>query len=34
MNTSSIQKVETNRFASANLEYKLLMVDDDMKMVP
>ena len=33
MNTSSIQKVETNRFARADLEYKLLMVDDDMKMV-
>lgn len=33
MNISSIQKVETNRFARADLEYKLLMVDDDMKMV-
>ena len=33
MNISSIQKVETNRFARAYLEYKLLMVDDDMKMV-
>ena len=33
MNTSSIQKVEINRFARADLEYKLLMVDDDMKMV-
>ena len=32
MNTSSIQKVETNKFARADLEYKLLMVDDDMKM--
>lgn len=33
MNTTSIQKVETNRFARADLEYKLLMVDDDMQMV-
>ena len=32
MNTTSIQKVETNRFARADLEYKLLMVDDDMVM--
>ena len=32
MNTGSIQKVETNRFARADLEYKLLMVDDDLKM--
>ena len=32
MNTSSIQKVEINKFARADLEYKLLMVDDDMKM--
>lgn len=32
MNTTSIQKVETNRFARADLEYKLLMVDDDMQM--
>lgn len=32
MNVSNIQKVETNRFARADLEYKLLMVDDDMKM--
>lgn len=31
MNVSNIQKVETNRFARADLEYKLLMVDDDMK---
>lgn len=30
MNTTSIQKVETNRFARADLESKLLMVDDDM----
>ena len=32
MNTGSIQKVETDRFARADLEYKLLMVDDDLKM--
>lgn len=32
MNSSSIQKVETNRFARADLEHKLLMIDDDMKM--
>lgn len=32
MNTGSLQKVETDRFARADLEYKLLMVDDDMKM--
>ena len=32
MNTTSIQKVETNRFARAGLEDKLLMVDDDMDM--
>jgi putative DNA primase/helicase len=32
LNTTSIQKVETNRFARADLEYKLLMVDDDMVM--
>lgn len=32
MNSSSIQKVEHNRFARADLEHKLLMVDDDMKM--
>ena len=32
MNTTSIQKVETNRFARADLEDKLLMVDDDMDM--
>ncbi len=32
MNTTSIQKVETNRFARADLENKLLMVDDDMDM--
>lgn len=32
MNVGSIQKVETDRFARADLEYKLLMVDDDLKM--
>ncbi len=32
MNTTSIQKVETSRFARADLENKLLMVDDDMDM--
>ncbi len=32
LNTSSIQKVETNSFARADLEHKLLMVDDDMDM--
>ncbi len=32
MNVSNIQKVETSRFARADLEYKLLMVDDDMKL--
>lgn len=32
MNMSSIQKVETNRFARADLEHRLLMVDDEMKM--
>ena len=29
MNTTSIQKVESNRFSRADLENKLLMVDDD-----
>lgn len=29
----SILRIETNRFASANLEYKLVMVDDDLNMV-
>lgn len=28
----SIQKIETSKFARADLEYKLIMVDDDMKM--
>ncbi len=32
MNTTSIQKVETNNFARADLENRLLMVDDDMDM--
>jgi len=32
MNVGSIQKVETNQFARADLEYKLLLVDDDMRM--
>lgn len=32
MNTTSIQKVETNHFARADLEDRLLMVDDDMDM--
>lgn len=30
MNTTSIQKIENNRFSRADLENKLLMVDDDM----
>lgn len=32
MNTGSIQKVETDLFARADLEYKLLMVDDDLRI--
>lgn len=32
MNMTSIQKVENNRFSRADLESKLLMVDDDMDM--
>lgn len=32
MNTSSIVKLATNRFARADLEGKLLMLDDDMNM--
>ena len=32
MNTGSIQKVEVDRFARADLEWKLLMLDDDMKL--
>ncbi len=31
-NTTSIQKIENNRFSRADLENKLLMVDDDMDM--
>ena len=31
--SESILRNETNRFASANLEYKLVMVDDDLNMV-
>lgn len=32
MNTGDIQKLENNRFSLANLEYKLLLLDDDMTM--
>ena len=32
MNTGSIQKIENNRFARADLQGKLLLVDDDMDM--
>ena len=32
MNQSSIAKVETNAFARADLQHKLVMVDDDLKM--
>lgn len=32
MNVGSIRKLETNQFARADLEYRLLMVDDDMQM--
>ena len=32
MNTGSIAKVESDRFARADLEHKLLMLDDDVKM--
>lgn len=32
MKTGSIQKVETNTFAPADLEHLLVMVDDDMKL--
>ena len=31
--SESILRIETNRFASANLEYKLVTVDDDLNMV-
>lgn len=32
MNTCSLQKIETNRFSRADLEFKLLSLDDDMQM--
>lgn len=32
MNTSSVQKLATDRFARADLEGRLLMLDDDMQM--
>ena len=32
MNTGSLHKVESNPFARADLEHKLLMVDDDMNL--
>ena len=32
MNYGSVPKIETNSFARADLEHKLLMVDDDMRM--
>lgn len=32
MNISSLHKIETNKFARADLENKLLMVDDDLRM--
>lgn len=32
MNTGSIAKIETSRFARADLEHELLVVDDDMKL--
>ena len=32
MATGSLAKVETNKFARADLEHELLMVDDDMKL--
>ena len=32
MNTTSIQKIENNRFSRDDMENKLLMVDDDMDM--
>lgn len=32
MSTGSLNKVETDRFARADLEHKLLMVDDDLRM--
>ena len=32
MNTGSVQKIESNRFARADLENRLLLVDDDMDL--
>lgn len=32
MNTGNLAKIETNRFARADLEHELVMVDDDMKI--
>lgn len=32
MNTGDVQKLENNRFSLANLEHKLLLLDDDMTM--
>jgi putative DNA primase/helicase len=32
MSTGNISKIETNRFARADLEHELAMVDDDMKL--
>ncbi len=32
MNTCSLQKIEVNRFARADLEFKLLSLDDDMQI--
>lgn len=32
MYSGSLQKVETNKFARVDLEYKLVLADDDMKM--
>lgn len=31
--TSSIQKIETNRFARADLEYILVVIDDDLELI-
>ena len=32
MNTGSIDKVENNKFAAADLEHELVMLGDDLKM--
>ena len=32
LGTGSLAKVETNKFARADLEHELLMLDDDMKL--